>query len=175
MTAYFDAYAEKIGALRDLDRRGDGKAQEKAKWVLERLHYEVCLCMSEPGFPSDLRDAVHLVFAKHDPEPLPGVMRDFDDNEAWFSAVLQVGSDLHSLFHELARRGIEGFSDSPLTPSHGRVNREESYRIELCRRTPGYEALVAQYEKVSDDDQFILTAEGLQSLVRDEGLQDDQR
>ena len=146
MTAYFDKHHTDLADLEKRVIAGDYEAYNQTEQLLDKLHFDICLCISLPGFPSDLRDACHLLFAKYFFEPIAGINKNYEDDTGIFKDANHLVWDLHSVFHDLGNRHIDGFDDKPSSPLRRRVSTEEEYRIELLRKTKGFEDLIKQYD-----------------------------
>lgn len=113
MTAYFDDLSQEVARL-DADTQGYDKIRE----IEYRLVHDVNVCVQMGGFPLDLQRAVDvLVLTKGiytQPSCLPpGDAEDFADHKR---KLINLSESLHTVFHNVARLGLERFSDSPTTP-----------------------------------------------------------
>lgn len=112
MTAYFDDMSRRISRLKEVD------AYDGARDLELKLVRDVTICAMWPGFPEDLRLAVHKTVLCFGIQSLPvnAEPADFEFWEEGRQRLHRLCSDFHDIFHELARRDIYGFSDSPKMP-----------------------------------------------------------
>lgn len=136
MTAYFDQLGTQLSLARALPQ---DKAHYRLIEIEERLVYDVTLCFESPGFPPDLRDKGHRIILKHGVHTRPlndATHPTVDSCDDAISAVAQMGSDLHNLFHAVCRRetdeGLVGFSDDPRAPMRVLACRGEEFRENLA-------------------------------------------
>ena len=113
VTAYFDRTSASIAAL-----TADSAGYDAIRDIEFRLVRDVRVCAEMPGFPDDLRNAVDVsvltrgIYSR--PRPLqPGDADDFADHRR---KLVRLSEDFHTVFHEVARRGLPRFSDSPTCP-----------------------------------------------------------
>lgn len=115
MTEYFDAVARSL-----YEARAGELTFEVLLQVESKLVRDVSICGQLPGFPQDLRAAIDFLIMSKGVMSRPRVRGfpegDAEDCEDQLSQLLVLSSDLHSIFHEVAQRGLRGFSDSPLLP-----------------------------------------------------------
>lgn len=140
MTAYFDSKHEQ---LRRFDITRDDVWRPIEEFEL-RLVWDVTLAAEWPGMPEDLRDAIHQCVLKYGiaSQPLIEVDGDLRQRSGPSPDTLQEHVDLlhrfiwdlHSIFHEVAKRNPDGFSDSPEAPlrclfSQGETRREAMAKV----------------------------------------------
>lgn len=114
MTAYFDTLTSKIQ-----DVPWDSPTAWDDYGSLEQdLVFDCTVAAMFPAFPEDLRLCVHRAILKGAVQHLPrnAPPADFEHNHEYGARLRTMTSDLHDVFHELARRGIPGFGDSPKAP-----------------------------------------------------------
>ena len=115
MTAYFDDMGEKLSAI-------DLAAPDYYIQLTDFEHLlvsEVTVCSEFPGFPEDLRTELNLLLLAKGISTLPiGVEEQVEPEgpQHWVSCLHGLTWDIHTLFHKVAMRHLDGFSDSPLTP-----------------------------------------------------------
>lgn len=116
MTEYFDDVGRTISAL-DLT---DHRIHDMLRDIEWKLVSDVSICTQMPDFPEDLRDAIdHLILTSgiYTTPPVCGFPQgDAEDLHDHRRKLRDLGGDLHTIFHEVARRGLDRFSDSPLMP-----------------------------------------------------------
>lgn len=120
MTAYFDRAGVALReAVTGMQQTG---ATQPILDIEERVVRDVTVCVMMPGFPEDLARRVHLKILDRAIEARP-VNRENHPHagafESIYDAVEEINAlifDLHTIFHELAERRLEGFSDDPLCP-----------------------------------------------------------
>lgn len=129
MTFYFDKFGNELD---DVWRQNpDLTGIEKIRALEHRLVRDVSIATEWPGFPADLREAIHRIILRH------GVESEGCDNEkveTWadhYREVSYLAARLHDLFHALAQRGLEGFSDDPTVPLRNLVDDAAAYRRTL--------------------------------------------
>lgn len=111
---------------------------DKIDLLWHRVEKEVCLCAELPGFPADLRVSVALVLLRHLPEPLPHVVRDYEDEADILRGLLDLERDLHDVFHDVGRRKIPGFTDDPLVPVTNALDNARDFRESLAPLLPEF-------------------------------------
>jgi len=136
MTTYFDEFASRVAALRQ-SHPGDWIALQKLEEVIVR---DVSVIAESPGFPPDLRDAIHKTIVAHavtcqpllpNLRPRENPRADDETGDAMYREVAQLGWDLHTVFHQLAMMDI-GYNDSPLQYVGELAMRGEEYRERLA-------------------------------------------
>lgn len=122
MTHYFDEISSRLGKLAHQIRTQERipNIYDTLRDIELKLEHEVNVCTEMPGFPLDIRDRIDHVFLTRGiysrPE-LPGFPQGDAEDILDHIRKLQIFSeDLHTQFHEVARRGVPRFSDSPLCP-----------------------------------------------------------
>ena len=135
MSGYFDDWDSRLAqaATTVVDDRGviGWEALE------EQLVWDVTLAAESPGFPDDLRDAIHAAIVEHAVQARPlnhATNPRVDEREDVFRELGRLSFELHSIFHEVANRNLVGFSDSPLAPLRVLFARGEARREDLARR-----------------------------------------
>jgi len=120
MTSYFDDKHERLHAAEGaFHRTGDHAAFAKALDEIDtEVVHGVTICSEMPGFPEDLRDRLHLIVLKHSVASLPVncLIPGYESEEDHARGIHRLVLDLHTLFHDVARRQLDRFSDDPLTP-----------------------------------------------------------
>lgn len=114
MTAYFDAKHEQVSAILK-----EGEAGYRKIAALEaELVWDVTLASEAPGFPEDLRDEINKLVLKYGAESLPVNAKgaDYFSFEGHCAGINSLVWDLHTVFHDVAKRHLDGFSDDPRTP-----------------------------------------------------------
>lgn len=114
MTQYFDDISLKLTSA-----AGDPHSCWKTIEDLEgRLVFDCTVCSQVPGFPLELQLLINQAVLRYgygtlpvssppiEPLPLPDLRR----------RILQLCSELHTIFHTLAVSEIHGFSDNPKLP-----------------------------------------------------------
>jgi hypothetical protein len=149
MTSYFDTKHDQLRKL--------GERAKKEEWTFELLEelrkledeilFDCQLVSMMPNFPEDLKDGMQLLIARLASEPLIYVHADDYDEEVTLQRLHRLTFDLHSLFHEVGRRGIFGFSDNPWSNMRGWVSELEERRIALMRKDPSFAEAVRKYDE----------------------------
>lgn len=172
MTAYFDEFAKKLNNLR-VNAPGDWNGLEKLE---SRLVRDVSVMAESPGFPPDLREAIHKTILAHAVtcQPLLPDLRTREnprryDTDQWvYTELGMLESELHTIFHQLARLEA-GFSDSPLQYVNSLAGSGEEYRERLAA------AEIADGSKPSPESRYdhriVDVCEQLHGLIR--GTHDD--
>lgn len=117
MTAYFDDIDARIRKLRDAPDQGEYDAIE------DTLVNDATIASEFPEFPEDLRDEVRKAILRFGIESLPEfvakpefVLNPGEDAEHEYQECLHaLSSALHTIFHEVGNRNIQGISDDPRT------------------------------------------------------------
>jgi hypothetical protein len=140
MTAYFDSRHEEINKLaaNDINTAGVQGAYDLMRRLVElesAIVWDVTIAAEMPGFPEDLRDQVHRVVLKYGTETLPvnmppGTGAQYDEFPDHCRGLNSMVWDLHTIFHEVAKLQLGGFSDDPRCPlriiySRGDERREQ--------------------------------------------------
>lgn len=160
MTSYFDDIGSELRRVgQDLAHAGEEdfaanhRASDALEAIEERLVRDVTLCVEMPGCPEKIRDAVHRTVLAHGVVTLPTycVHAGFDTTEEHLRAIEAMGGALHSIFHDLAGRGIHGFSDSPLTPLRVLYGVGDERRYEMIR-TGAFKVPHVEHRPPKDDE-----------------------
>lgn len=161
VTSYFDkAHGDLRQCEEDLRAaiaKDDGMAITAAAKRMEEIEgkvlYDVQLCASLPHFPADLADVIQIVIAAHSLEPLYNVCRDLPDEAEQFRYLNRLVSELHTVFHQVGSRNIEGLSDKPDSILRCQAESRYERRVELMRaaenqaRFPEFSDHVARYDR----------------------------
>lgn len=134
MTYYFDKFGAELGETSKL--RNDPTALAQRLTELEhRLVRDVSIAAEWDGFPADLRESIHRLILRH------GVMAEGCDNERAAESVEEhvreisyLAGYLHDVFHALAERHLDGFSDDPTVPLRNLVDEASEYRVSLRQK-----------------------------------------
>lgn len=130
MSYYFDEFDQRVNALTP------GGDEADALVALEtELVRDVSVCTEVPGFPADLKMRVHQVIFQWSTNTREVELPDVDV-EDWHDMVRRLGSmsrDLHTVFHDVARRGVFGFTDNPRQPLSVMENKASEYRVDLYK------------------------------------------
>ena len=110
MTAYFDSVSSKIGSA---ELFGDTLNE-----IEDRLVTDVTVCAMMPGCNGNIAERIHKAVLRWGESnmPLNAPPVDYEHAETRRSRLHSLGSDLHDIFHDLARLGHDRFTDDPLTP-----------------------------------------------------------
>jgi hypothetical protein len=152
MTTYFDdkhTELSRIAGLLEAHGKG-GLVWRGACAALEEVDrvvvWDVSLCSEMPGFPVDLvREVDEAVLrwsstsqpANRRGGPAPDTVTEQLEQTKWLVFAL------HTVFHVLGSRGLDGFSDSPLAPIRELYERAEERR-ERHVKDPGWSAVAAK-------------------------------
>lgn len=136
MTFYFDNKGEqlaKVQKMLDFSR----EAQLALEAIDNTVVFDVSVCAEMPGFPVDLRGAIHRTILKYSvmgqPANSPGL--NFESLRDYVNSIGNLLSELHSIFHEVAMWRLTNFSDDPGTPLRVLCARGELLREELVAGT----------------------------------------
>jgi hypothetical protein len=129
MTMYFDDFQEKLS---DID-------PEDFRLLIDienDLVMDCTICAQMPGFPSDLKVRIHKIVLKYGIHNLPlnAPPRDFEFSWEHMDLLRSMGSDLHSVFHDVARLELDRFSDSPKMPLMALYTDGEIVREQMIER-----------------------------------------
>lgn len=131
MTAYFDALDESVRGV-DLDAEGAQKALESIEATLVD---DASACVMMPGFPAQhalrLHQILNLFPVACRGEALPPV--DVDTIHDYASRVSDLSAALHTVFHDVARCNVPGFTDSPVAPLRALRSRAVEARTAVWR------------------------------------------
>ena len=130
MTHYFDTFGSELGAV-NIPSQGSSQISDLER----RLVGDVGLCTQMPGFPMDIRMSIHRVIARwsvatREPE-LPECRSESEEDHRNYLQFM--ADDLHTLFHNLNRRRIPGFSDDPMAPIRYARAAASEFRVALAR------------------------------------------
>ncbi len=138
MTAYFDSKHEDLAKLAAVDITalvGEDVSTHYRKLVeLEGLIvWDVTLATEMPGFPEDLREQVHKLVLKYGTEtqPVNSHGPEYEEFADHCKGINSLVWDLHTVFHEVAKRQLDGFSDDPRTPLRILYARGEEHREQM--------------------------------------------
>lgn len=134
MSSYFDAFD------RDLDAVNLAAGGSQALEDLEtRLVQDVSLCSQMRGFPESFRVPLHRVIARWSVFTRESELPDhpYETDEEFRESIGKMSRDLHSLFHDLARLGLPGFTDNPLAPVRNILSMASEFRVALARADQG--------------------------------------
>jgi hypothetical protein len=118
MTQYFDDFQREVDSF---DRSVGFPSTTEADRVRElehRLVFDCTVTAQAPEFPANLREAIHQTIlrgAVHC-QPMntpPDLVADFEVFSEHLDRLSRLGSDLHSIFHEVARDESCPFYDNP--------------------------------------------------------------
>lgn len=112
MTAYFD---EISATLRDWRTWDQVLVWNRLTEIESRIYDDVCFCCANEDFPADLKKKCYETLLRFGVNILPDCASpaDFEENSEYADRIRQMSSDLHSIFHEVAYRGIPFIGDSP--------------------------------------------------------------
>lgn len=140
MTAYFDSVGAELNAIaRHLvanvpPESYEHATQEKLQEIENRVVFDVTLCAEWEGCPEDIRDAIHRNVLRFSPEAQPPGVHgpDYEDQQSYVRGVSQMCSNFHDIFHALAHRHLEAFSDNPKAPVRGLFGKGDDRRTRMC-------------------------------------------
>jgi len=114
MTAYFDKKAQEIHDA----GKDEAHGSDRLRAIEAQLVYDCLLATTFPSFPTEVRAQIEHAIRVHgvDQRPEFDPPADFDTLVDHAQRLGRLEFDLHSAFHNLAYMGLEGFTDSPLTP-----------------------------------------------------------
>ncbi len=141
MTTYFDA---KDAELRVISRTLFADGEPGSDWgvamaALDHLDvsvvWDVSICAGMPGFPADLRTAVHEMILRYSPagQPRTGSTLDFGTTEEHIQTVSSLIHGLHTIFHEVGARHLDDFGDDPKQPLYELYGQGEEIREDLAK------------------------------------------
>ena len=143
MTAYFDAKGALVGEIQKKLPRSDEK-DPLGTWSRDGLNLldlldndvvtDVTMCTAFHRFPADLADKVHRTVLKYSAasQPVNGSAPEYDEPWQHARGIGNMLSDLHTIFHEVARRNIVGFSDDPRSPLRAMYAKGEEVREQIA-------------------------------------------
>ena len=111
MTTYFDRISS---AIDDTRRLPEFAMTDALETIETRMVFDATIAAELPGFPDDLRDAIHRVVLRYGVATLPvnAPPADVEHDNEYAQRLADMGSDLHDIFHAYARTSPE-CSDSP--------------------------------------------------------------
>lgn len=127
MTAYFDAAHEQVGNVKELLQTDFGSALHLLREIEHNVAFDCTVCTEMPGFPEDLAVNVRKAILKNGVESLPvnAPPKDFETVHGHIDSINALIFDLHTVFHDVANRGLYGFSDNPRLPVQALYTRGE--------------------------------------------------
>ncbi len=131
MTAYFDEVFARIHRV----PQGDAGASEALAVIERDVVRDVSVCSLLPNFPAQMVARLHQTvaawsFATREDE-LPPV--DLESVGAAAERLAMLVDGLHTVFHEVARLGVPGFTDDPTSPVRALANRASGARLAVWR------------------------------------------
>lgn len=150
MTAYFDAKGTLFGQI---EKRLGADWIREGLYLLEQLDTDVVtdvtVCAACEGFPIDLAEAVHRTVLKYSAacQPVNSTAPEYDEPWQHVQGIGNMLSDLHTIFHEVARRDLEGFSDDPRSPLRALYAKGEEVRERLAEILVLQAAVCRAFEK----------------------------
>lgn len=144
MTSYFDKAHTDLRAARRLDTWEMLQAFDAIESLVV---YDCTLAALTPGFPEDLRKNVHAVVLKYGVTTLPcnAPPADFETSDDHLRRLGDLVWHLHSVFHDVAHRGLDGFSDSPTFPLRRIYALGEEEREKMVAEDPTTATYSAEY------------------------------
>ena len=132
MSSYFDATSRAIA-----ETPSSGLAADHLRDLEAKLVFDVTVCAQFDTFPLDLRQAIHKVVLAHGVSTLPSTAypADFETLDEHKQRLIRLSEDLHTVFHEAARRG---HTDHPLTPLRRLYAQGEEEREAKVLTFPGF-------------------------------------
>lgn len=106
MTGYFDEATREVTTYSSAFRDEPEKFLQAVAEVEARVIKDVTLCTGDREFPHDLREAMLTKIAVLRVDPGPGMPETEGRRAALACRYSELIEDLHSLFHELARRRL---------------------------------------------------------------------
>jgi len=136
MTTYFDDASNELREVLADVRAGSVVAWGAFGKVEQRVVFDCTVAAMQPTFPADLRELTHRIVLKYGITMLPvnAPPADFETDDEHYRRLSDMLWDLHSLYHELAGRGIDGFNDSPMMPMRAMYSRGDEEREQLVVR-----------------------------------------
>jgi hypothetical protein len=138
MTNYFDSRHEELRRVEEAIKARPEAVSEHAT-AIEAIDavvvWDVTIAAELPGFPDDLRLQVHNVVLKYTAACQPVNSKnlpDYESIEDHARAIHKMIWDLHTVFHEVAERKLQGFSDDPRAPLCALYTRGEKERERLA-------------------------------------------
>ncbi len=161
MTHYFDKTGEDLSDALRLQGRERVEAFER---IEGKLVFDCTIAAMMPGFPADLRLNVHETVNRWAVSMLPvnAPPADFETEQEHYRRLVELSEDLHSVFHEVARRCLDGFSDQPDMPMRRiyALGEEEREKLVEGKSLPSQEdPLTAALAEVSSVRRALAIAE----------------
>lgn len=145
MTSYFDDWDAQLIAL-ERAHPTIWTAGEAIHKLEAKLVYDVTVATECDRFPADLRNRVNAVVRMRavycrtvNDMTNPRV----DEPADHYRELARMSHDLHTIFHRLAERRLDGFSDSPLSPLRVLFSRSEERRERLAAQEQAHAAHAA--------------------------------
>lgn len=138
MTSYFDSRHEELRKVEESIRTTPEAMREHAaaiETIDSGVVWDVTLAAEMPGFPEDLRLQVHNIVLKYTAacQPINSKNRpDYESIEDHTRSIHEMIWDLHTVFHGVAERKLQGFSDDPRAPLRVIYARGEEERERLA-------------------------------------------
>lgn len=135
MTAYFDEVLARLHRV----PLGDAGASEALAVIERDVVRDVSVCSLLPDFPAQMLARLHQTvaawsFATREDE-LPPV--DLESVGAAAERLAMLVDGLHTVFHEVARLDVPGFTDDPTSPVRALANRASGARLAVWRMFGG--------------------------------------
>lgn len=138
MTSYFDGRHEELRKVEEAIKARPEAVSEHAA-AIEAIDagvvWDVTLAAEMPVFPEDLRLRVHNVVLKYTAACQPVNSKnlpDYESIEDYARDIHKMIWDLHTVFHDVASRKLQGFSDDPRAPLRVIYARGEEERERLA-------------------------------------------
>ena len=111
MTSYFDDASTQAF---DISRGEEHKMADGFRFLEQRVVFDCTVAAMLPGFPEDLRKAIHETVLRFSTDMLPvtALPADFETEAQHYRRVCALISGFHDVFHEFARWAGPG-ADSP--------------------------------------------------------------
>lgn len=140
MTAYFDDIQNELHMLRNLHPTME--VRDDLRDLEYKMVRDCTIAAESPEFPGDLRIKIHrLILMKSvNFQPLNIPMEhehDLDEFTEDVDKIRSLCSDLHSIFHEVARHEDCPYLDNPLAPMHILYARGEEVREQMAAELAG--------------------------------------
>lgn len=134
MTAYFDAKHTELRKVGEALIAKESLENHKALEEFEStLVYDVSVASEMPDFPVDLRNRINRLVLKHGiaSQPVNGKGPEIETIEEHIETLHKLVWDLHTIFHDLAKKNLVGFSDDPRMPLRVLFGQSEARREAL--------------------------------------------
>lgn len=141
MSSYFDKWDSEQRRIKSLPQglvRQDAHREHELKLV-----WDITLCVESPGCPEDIRDAAYRIMLRYGVHSLPSTYGfaadnpDVESEDDEYRSVGNMSTELHTTFHALAERGLEGFSDNPILPLRNLFGEGEARRLDMALAAAG--------------------------------------